>query len=289
MKASHRILVVDDETGLSEFVCAAAQAMGFQCTATSDAKALLAALAPDTTLIMIDLMMPEMDGVELLRLLAERKCKAGIVLMSSVGKRTMETAGQLAQVLGLTIVGLLQKPFRLTELEEVLRKPIVAKALPVVSQPLPVVIQKEELRSAIEHDEFVLHYQPQIDILTGGVVGVEALVRWRHPEQGLIFPESFIGRAEEFGLIDQLGWLVVNRGMSEVGQFANDKGIAPMLSLNASVHSLTDLKFPDILLSVAKKYGVFPGDVTIEVTETGLIKDLLNTLDILTRLRMKQV
>jgi EAL domain-containing protein (putative c-di-GMP-specific phosphodiesterase class I)/FixJ family two-component response regulator len=284
-----RILVIDDEIDVGEFVSDAAQAMGFDCTATTDAKTFLETLAPDTTLILLDLMMPEMDGVELLRLLSEQKCKAGIILMSGVGKRTLESAGQLAQALGLSIVGHLQKPFRLADLEQVLQKQAEPKAEPAVKQTPIIVIQKEELRHALERNEFVLHYQPQIDIATGRVIGLEALVRWQHPERGLIFPDNFIGRMEELGLIDQLGWAVVNRGMSEVGQFADSDGQVPMLSLNESVYSLHDLKFPDVFVALAEKYGVSPSNLTVEITESGLIKELSNTLDILTRLRMKQV
>jgi EAL domain-containing protein (putative c-di-GMP-specific phosphodiesterase class I) len=118
---------------------------------------------------------------------------------------------------------------------------------------------------------------------------VEALVRWQHPDRGLIFPDNFIGRMEELGLIDELGWIVANRGMGEVGQFANGDGKSLMLSLNASVYSLHDLKFPDTLVALAGKHRVSPANVTIEITETGLIKELSRTLDILTRLRMKQV
>ncbi len=121
------------------------------------------------------------------------------------------------------------------------------------------------------------------------MTGVEALARWQHPERGLIFPDYFIGRMEELGLIDELGWIVANRGMSDVEQFENGDGKALMLSVNASVYSLHDLKFPDVLVSIAEKHGVSPGDVTIEITETRLIKELARTLDILTRLRIKQV
>ncbi|MGA2673141.1 MAG: EAL domain-containing response regulator [Terracidiphilus sp.] len=289
MKANQRILVIDDEIGLGEFVTAAAKSMGFQCAATADAKAFLNALTPDTTLILLDLMMPEMDGIELLRLLSEQKCKAGIILMSGVGKRTMESAGQLAQALGLFIVGYLQKPFRLAELEEVLQRHAEPRAAPIVKKTIPIFIPEEELLAAIDRDEFVLHYQPQIEIATGRVIGIEALVRWQHPERGLVFPDDFIGRMEELGLIDELGWMVVNRGMSEVGQFADGDGVVPMLSLNESVHSLHDLKFPDIFVSLAERYGVSPGNLTIEITEGGLIEELPKTLDILTRLRMKHV
>jgi EAL domain-containing protein (putative c-di-GMP-specific phosphodiesterase class I) len=289
MKASQRILVIDDEIDVGEFVSAAAQNMGIDCTATTDAKTFLEELTPDTTLILLDLVMPEMDGIELLRMLGERKHTAGIVLMSGSGKRIMESAGQLAQVLGLSIAGHLQKPFRLAELEEVFQKHTERESQPVTRKSPQAVIQREELCRAIERDEFVLHYQPQIDIATGSVIGFEALARWQHPERGLIFPDSFIGRMEELGLIDQLGWIVASRGMAEVGQFANGDGKAPMLSLNASVYSLHDLKFPDRIEELAEMHGVSPANLTIEITETGLINEVSNTLDILTRLRMKQV
>jgi EAL domain-containing protein (putative c-di-GMP-specific phosphodiesterase class I) len=209
--------------------------------------------------------------------------------MSGVGKRVMETAEQLAQVQGLSIVGRLQKPFRLAELEEVLARH-AEPATSSIGQPgAQFITHNEQLRRAVERNEFVVHYQPLIDIATGRVAGVEALARWQHPERGLIFPDNFIGRMEELGLIDQLGWIVANLGMSEVGQFADGDGRALMLSVNASVYSLHDLKFPDILLSIAEKHGISPANLTIEITETGLIKELARTLDILTRLRIKQV
>jgi len=289
MVSMQKILVIDDEDDLGEVVSATAQAMGFECIATTDAQKFLDSLGPDTSLILLDLMMPKVDGIELLRLLGRRKCKVGIVLMSGVGKRTMESALQLAQALGLLIVGHLQKPFLLAELEEVLQRlpgPETPKALHPSTQFLA---EKEELQRAIEHDEFEVYYQPQIDLATRRVIGVEALARWQHPSRGLIFPDNFIGRMDELGLIDELGWVVANRAMSELGQFSNGDGKAFTLSLNASVNSLYDLNFPDILVSIAEKHGVSPENVIVEITETGLIKELSSTLDVLTRLRMKQV
>lgn len=289
MAVQQRILVIDDEEEVGELVSATAHMMGFQCTATVDGLTFLEKLEPDTTLIMLDLMMPQLDGIEVLRLLGKRKCKAGIVLMSGVGKRTIESAGRLAQALGLSIVGHLQKPFQLSELQEIMQRFPNPEALPVVHSGPQFSIQREDLQAAIQHNEFVVYYEPQIDIASGRVFGVEALARWQHPEQGLILPDDFIGRMENFGLIEELGWIVANLGMSEVGQFTNDNETTCTLSLNASVHSLYDLSFPDTLASIAEKHGVSLGNVTIEITETGLIKELSRTLDILTRLRIKQV
>jgi len=287
--AMERVLVIDDDGDIGELVCATALAMGLECTVTTEPKTFLEKLTPDTTLIVMDLMMPVMDGIELLRLLGKRKCKARIVLMSAVGKRTMESAGQVAQVLGLSIVGCLNKPLQRDELGEVLRRLPGLEAAPAAHPSPEFAVQREELQSAIERDEFVVYYQPQIYLATGRVIGVEALARWQHPERGLLFPDSFINRMEEFGLIDELGWIVANRGMKDLGSFANGDGKTFMLSLNASVSSLRNLSFPDILVSIAEKHGVSPGSVTIEILETGLFQDLPRTLDTLTRLRMKQV
>jgi EAL domain-containing protein (putative c-di-GMP-specific phosphodiesterase class I)/CheY-like chemotaxis protein len=289
MATVQSILVIDDEYDVGKFICAAAQAIGLHCTVTTDAATFLETLTPETPLVLLDLILPEMDGIELLRLLAQQECRAAIVLMSGAGNRVLETAEQLAQTLGLHIVGHLNKPFRLTELQSILTKhtaPIASRA----AGPKPQdVIPDEELRSAIEHNEFVLHYQPQIEIATGTVIGVEALVRWQHPERGMIFPDAFIGRTEALGLIDQLGWITFKQGMRDVGYFADDNGTIPLLALNVSVLSLCDLKFPDTFIALLKKHGVPAENVILEIIESGLMRELSSTLDVLTRLRMNKV
>ena len=287
--ARQKILVVDDDDDIGEFVSAAAKAIGCQCTVTTHGATFLEKLSPDTTLVLLDLMMPGMDGIELLRLLAERNCKADIVLISGVGMRTIESAGQLGEILGLSIVGHLQKPFPMADLKKLLQRLPGFEAPPIVHSSPRAPILKKELQLAVDNDEFVVYYQPQIDIATGHILGVEALVRWQHPKHGLIFPDAFIDLMEQLGLINELGWIVANHGMRDIGKFANGDGKAVALSLNASAKSLHDLNFPDTLVSIAEKHGVSPADLTIEITESGLIKELSKTLDILTRLRMKQV
>jgi EAL domain-containing protein (putative c-di-GMP-specific phosphodiesterase class I)/CheY-like chemotaxis protein len=289
MVAEQKILVIDDECDIGELITAVARDLGFQCDATHEPVTFLEKLSPDTHLVLLDLVMPEMDGIELLRLLGKRKCKAGIILMSGLSVRTIESAEKFAQALGLFIVGHLQKPFRPIELVEMLQK------MPNIEPPAAILqdhrpsIPKDEFQSALMHNEFVVYYQPQIDTLSGQVIGVEALVRWRHPTRGLIFPDGFISRMEKLGLIDELGWVVANRAMREVGQFMNGSGKPLSISLNASIYSLCNLDFPDTLASIAEQHGISREDVTVEVTETGLIKELSRTLDTLTRLRMKGV
>jgi EAL domain-containing protein (putative c-di-GMP-specific phosphodiesterase class I) len=289
MANSVTILVIDDEEDIGEFVSATALKLGLHCCAATHAAALPELLTPDVTLILLDLMMPEMDGVEALRLLSELHCKAGIVLMSGISGRILETAERLAGTLHLSVVGRLAKPFRVAELESLLRSHNFQKAVlprkPLVGAPIP----DQELRLAVQRNELVLHYQPQIEIATEAVIGVEALVRWEHPVRGLIGPDSFIGRMEELGIIDDLGWLVAERALEEVKQFAGKGHAIPRLGLNTSVNSLCDLRFPDRFSALLNGHDVTPEDVILEITESSLLKELSHTLEVLTRLRMKGV
>jgi EAL domain-containing protein (putative c-di-GMP-specific phosphodiesterase class I)/FixJ family two-component response regulator len=283
------ILAIDDDSDICELISATAEANGLRCIATSDPVVFFDALTSDTSLIVLDLMMPGIDGVELLRLLGQRRCKADIVLISGVGKRIIETAEELAHAHGFSTVGHLQKPFRVADLEEIFKKHAQAIAKPIRRARSSIPVDEKDLRGAIERDEFVLHYQPQINIATGNVTGLEALVRWQHPERGLIFPDDFIARVEELGLIDRLSWLVFNRGLAEICRFADKNGVTPILSVNVSALSLNDLTFPDTMAALIAAHGLSPERIVLEITESGLIQNLTHTLDVLARLRMKQM
>ena len=244
-------------------------------------------LAQTRTLILLDLVMPEMDGIEILRLLGERNCKARIVLMSGINIRVIETAKKLAQTLGLSVVGHLQKPFPIAQLQEVAgRQYRAGEARRLPARAARVAVPDEDLRRAFDRNEFVIYYQPQINISTGTVTGVEALSRWQHPELGLVFPDNFISRIEALGLMDRFCWITAERALNEVKQFAASNGHLPRLAINVSVSSLRDLKFPDILMNLARKYD-FPAErIVLEITESGLMEFSL-ALDVLTRLRMR--
>ncbi len=130
-----------------------------------------------------------------------------------------------------------------------------------------------DLRHAIERRELVLHYQPNINLTTGAIVGVEALVRWRHRERGLVLPEEFIPIAEECGLIVPIGrWLL--REACRQSRSWRDAGLAPIsLAINVSAVELHSADFVDEVRSILAETRLESRYLELEVTETFLLQD----------------
>jgi EAL domain-containing protein (putative c-di-GMP-specific phosphodiesterase class I) len=289
MTTAGHILVIDDNRDIAEIVSAAAQSVGLQCTTTTDAADLPRLLTPDVTLVLLDLVMPKIDGIEVLRMLRNLDCKASIVLMSGISMRVMETAEKLARALELRIAGHLQKPFRLADVEKLLLGYGPPDYPAAVQMPEQIELSDADLSDAAKKNEFVLYYQPQIDVKSGDVVGLEALARWLHPLRGVLAPDCFIPQLEASGQIDGFGWQMADLGLSEAGKFAVNQRPAPHIALNVSVQSLRNLKFPDTFVELAQKHCVAVESIMVEITESGLMKDPSQALDVLARLRMKNV
>ncbi len=293
MNKTPNVLIIDDDSDFANFIYDVATGMNLDCTVTTNSDDFMNAYNAETTLIFLDLIIPGTDGIELLRFLGKQACESGIILMSGVDKRVLEVAQDFASSIGLSVVERIQKPVRLVELEDILHKTINAAPISVsthadVSQT-SFNFTRQELEHGIKQGEFVMHYQPKVEIATNILSGVEALVRWQHPEHGLILPDEFISLVEKYGLIDDLGWLVIEKGLDEIGKLKQNLNIAVTISLNLSPYSLHDLTFPDKFIDIVKKCEVLPESIILEITETGLVEKISSALDIFTRLRMKQI
>ncbi len=282
-----QVLVVDDEPDIGELIAAAAENVGMSCTTTTRAADFRKALGAETAIVMIDLMMPDVDGIELLRQLAAEGCSAALVLISGFDRKVLRAAEELASSLGLNAIGRLQKPFRIAEVEALLIRARDARPAASAKRRTDEPLSEPELRGALERGEVVVHYQPQIELATDRVVGLEALVRLARPSGGLIYPDLFIATAERCGLIDLLTDLVMRRSISEFASLAEAPALT--LSVNVCAASLTDVHFPDQLGPIVQAAGLHPSRLVVEITETGLLGELGTALDILTRLRMKQI
>jgi diguanylate cyclase (GGDEF)-like protein len=140
-----------------------------------------------------------------------------------------------------------------------------------------------ELRRAIESEELVLHYQPKAELESGRIVGVEALVRWQHPERGFIPPNDFIPIAERTGLIKQLSRYVVATALRQCSAW-QAQGLDLHVAVNLTIPDLLDLELPDVIGGLLTEFGVRPDQLELEITETTILADPFRVREVLTRL-----
>ncbi len=140
-----------------------------------------------------------------------------------------------------------------------------------------------ELRSAIAAEQLTVYVQPQADLATGEVVGVEALVRWQHPDEGLLRPDEFISLAERSGLMEQLTSLVLDKSL-EVNAAWRDAGVAIGVSVNLSARSLAYPEFVDQVAELLDKHGVPASALTLEITEGIVVTETGRSMEVLHRL-----
>lgn len=141
-----------------------------------------------------------------------------------------------------------------------------------------------ELRRAITDGQLVLYYQPVVDILEGRLAGVEALVRWQHPERGLLLPGEFLPLAEKTGLIMPLSKFVLGSAMRQAAQWAGS-GWPVQIAVNISPRWLQHGDLTDTVLRMLDEYGVSPDLIRLEITESAILADPEDTLPLLVKLR----
>lgn len=138
----------------------------------------------------------------------------------------------------------------------------------------------DELRRAIGDGEFTVHYQPVVDLAESTVVGVEALVRWRHPTRGLLLPGAFIAAAERSGAIIEIGEYVLQAACLQA-QLWRDAGHDLQVSVNLSARQFTDSLLPQRIARVMTATAMPPGRLWLEVTETDLVQDVVQARSVL--------
>lgn len=139
-----------------------------------------------------------------------------------------------------------------------------------------------ELRHAIENEQLVLHYQPKASFVTGGVSHAEALVRWNHPQRGLVPPDQFIPLAEQTGLIRPLFLWVLNDALRQCAVWQQE-GIELHVAVNLSMRNLQDPRLPDVFVNLLSRWNLDPTWMELEITESALAADPERAMKILTR------
>ena len=235
--------------------------------------------------VVCDLNMPEMDGVEMIRRFGQTGFRGGLILMSGADEQLMTTVGKLAELQGLTVLGQIHKPATPDAMRELLRG---ASSAPIDRQPVRTgsVLTPDAIRAGVARSEFSVWLQPKVNAETLEPVGVEALARWRQKDGTYVPPDLFIVVAERAGIIDELSGVLLAQALQQ-GARLHDAGFPLKISVNLSALWLDDLNLPDLMLRSVLAVKLTPADIILEVTETGVTKDLAIALDVLTRLRLK--
>lgn len=288
---SLRVLLVDDDEFVLEFVADMLHALGIEnVQRASDGKEALAAIqhksAPPQLLI-CDLNMPGMDGIEFLRHLAERGFEGAVILSSGEDKRVVKTVESLVQAHQLRFLDTLKKPIEEAALLAALMP--LAGAAPVGGKFAPIqMLSPGEIRTGLDEGYLDVFFQPKVAVKERRVVGAECLARWRHPERGLLSPVTFIAVAEQHGLIDELTVAVFRKAIGYLGEWARQgHALKVAMAVNISMNNLDQLDLPEIFDDIVRQAGVEPGRVTLEITESRLMNDLAKSLEIIARLRLK--
>ena len=284
-----RVLVLDDELFMLKLHAQMLANLGFASVSTAqsghDALEQMEkdGAAPD--LILLDLSMPAMDGLEFIRRLVDRHFEGRLVLVSGEDERVLRTVEKLAEAHHIRVLGHLRKPVEQDTLAILLRRWRPPSS--TFEIPWKRMYSADVVREAVEGSELTVHYEPKVLIRTGEFVGVEALVRWRHPKDGLVMPQQFIPVAESSGLIHQLTRFVFTKAMAQAAVW-RQAGLSVKMAINVSIDALSSLDFADFAAEQVELAGIAPKDVTIEVTESRLMQDLRAPLEVLTRLHLRR-
>src|ERR1035438_3144589 len=208
----NRLLVLDEDPAVREFVVCAAYQLGYcVAQAASDAqfREQFGRIKPSVVLLN-----PEGSnsaGIEVLNWLAEQQCEAVIVLIGNSEAMALSARQELGLAYGLDVPAVLEKPLTVAALDAVLAPQFIRTKN----------IRAEDLRRAVDRAQLRVHYQPQVRITNRAwsVTGIEALLRWDHPDYGLIYPDQFIGMAERNGLIAGLTDFVLQAGIEQISSW----------------------------------------------------------------------
>ncbi|KAA0945713.1 MULTISPECIES: EAL domain-containing response regulator [unclassified Pseudomonas] len=238
----------------------------------------------DYDLVVSDLFMPDMDGVQLIQKIAALPKKPALALMSTASRRMLISAGLAAESSGLTVIGLISKPVELSAVRQLRDR---LDELYSAAPPADRVVQQDRqlLVRAMESGQIQAWFQPKKSLRTGRICGTEALVRWRHPTVGLLAPGDFLDAINHFRLQEQLLWRMLEDSLVAQSLWRR-RGHEVPISVNLPTHLLDSHDFTDRLLEKVLAAQAEPRSIIFELMESSTTEDPSNFYAGACRLRM---
>ncbi len=216
------------------------------------------------------------DSLERLSVLIQHDSRPATLLVGDQDERVLAEVKRAALARGLPVIAARQRPLPEGDFEQLLLAHVTA----------PLAITRAELDQALGEHEFLLEYQPKVSLATNAmdVIGVEALVRWRHPQRGTLLPRHFLHAVEQHDLLMPLADFVITEAIRQAGVW-NTRGIRLQIAINLSPRLVQDRAFPERLAALLREEDVPAVQITLDVTETAGVQDRDLLQDVFTRLR----
>jgi EAL domain-containing protein (putative c-di-GMP-specific phosphodiesterase class I)/CheY-like chemotaxis protein len=287
-----RLMIVDDDASIGRALRQVCQDLQFDVKLVQHSAELTVANFEDCDVLLLDLMMPDVDGIEVLRLLGDARNKPALIPMSGLGQRLLHSATQLAQFHNIEVLGELQKPFRPEQVKAMLvqhfARQTMAPAAPIAAGTQPA-LGLHDVALALAKDQFKVYFQPQVRLGDANWCAVEALARWSHPVHGLVSPDVFMPLIDGSDMALDFAFLILRKAIEGVQVLGQTCQFGGTLSVNISPSALSRVDIPEKLDAILKETGFPKNRLKLEVTETSLPKALKVALDVQTRLAMRGI
>ena len=241
-------------------------------------------LEPPIDVIVTDLNMPGMDGIQFIRHLGELGVPVALIVTSEQDRALIASVGTMARAYGVDVLDAIEKPVTNRKLAAALDR-FVAPGVAAERHGLPA-FSVDEILAGLARDEFEPYFQAKVEVETGRVRGAEALARWKHPQHGIVPPAAFIPPLERAGELGAITVPMLSKAVIACRAW-RAAGHDLTVAVNISLTSLADTELADRVLAIVTDHGLEPRHVVLEVTETAAASHLGKVLENLSRLRMR--
>jgi EAL domain-containing protein (putative c-di-GMP-specific phosphodiesterase class I)/ActR/RegA family two-component response regulator len=235
---------------------------------------------------LIDLHMPDMDGIELVRHLAKNNAQSSVILTSALGSSLLFSVETMSKAYGIDLLGAFEKPATPELLAELIGKYRPPQLRSSALDDACPAFTLEEIQHGLQAEQFEPFFQPKVNLATGKVTAVEAFARWRHPQYGIVLPATFIPVLEASSHMESLTWVIIERSVAACRAW-HAQGLMLSVSINLSATALAEPGLAEKILGYIAQHGIETQYITFEITELIAMTDAPVCLENLARLRMK--